>query len=234
VHQCLSGRRECAQLRRPGLQGKYAEGLEIHRQRNPFVLACGRVCPAFCEQRCRRGELDQPIGIRQIKRFMADQELKTPWTPPQLEPKKGRKVAIIGSGPAGLTAALRLAQWGYDVVVHEALPVAGGMMVMGIPEFRLPKDILNAEIENIKRAGVEIALNSKLGRDFSLDDLFHRDGCAAVILAMGPEQPIVAHPRRGPAGRLGRHGVPARGRLGQNTRPERETGGGGGRREYRH
>ncbi|MBN1401834.1 MAG: NAD(P)H-dependent oxidoreductase subunit E, partial [Anaerolineae bacterium] len=109
-------------------QGKYAEALDIHRKRNPFALACGRVCPAFCEDRCRRGELDESVAIRQIKRFMADQQLGQAWTPPQLEAKKDERVAVIGSGPAGLTAALRLAQWGYSVTVHEALPVAGGMM----------------------------------------------------------------------------------------------------------
>jgi NADH-quinone oxidoreductase subunit F len=168
-------------------QDKYAEGLEIHRKRNPFALVCGRVCPAFCERRCRRGSIDQPLAIRQVKRFMADQELKNPWTPPALEPKKGKKVAVIGSGPAGLTAALRLAQWGYDVTVHEALPVAGGMMAVGIPEYRLPRDILKAEIENVKRAGVNIVLNSRLGRDFAMDDLFERDGNRAVILAIGAQ-----------------------------------------------
>jgi len=140
-------------------EGRYAEALEIHRKRNPFALVCGRVCPAFCEERCRRGELDESVAIRQIKRFMADQEIANPWTPPLLEPKKGKKVAIIGAGPAGLTAALRLAQWGYDVTVHEALPVAGGMMAVGIPEYRLPREILEVEIENVKRAGVEIVLN---------------------------------------------------------------------------
>ena len=168
-------------------EGKYAEGLEIHRRRNPFALVCGRVCPAFCERRCRRGSIDQPIAIRQIKRFMADQELVNPWTPPALEPRKGKKVAIVGSGPAGLTAALRLAQWGYDVTVHEALPVAGGMMAVGIPEYRLPRDILNAEIENIQRAGVNIVLNSRLGRDFTLDDLLEREGYSAVVLAIGAQ-----------------------------------------------
>ena len=168
-------------------EGKYAEALEIHRKRNPFALVCGRVCPAFCERRCRRGTLDQPVAIRQIKRFMADQELAHPWTPPLLEPKKGQKVAIIGSGPAGLTAALRLAQWGYEVTVYEALPVAGGMMAVGIPEYRLPRDILREEIANIERAGVRIVLNAKLGRDFTLDDLLDRQGYSAVVLAIGAQ-----------------------------------------------
>jgi len=166
-------------------EGRYAEALEIHRKRNPFALVCGRVCPAFCERHCRRGELDQPVAIRQIKRFMADQQMDEPWTPPRLEPKKGQRVAVIGSGPAGLTAALRLSQWGYDVTVHEALSVAGGMMAVGIPKYRLPREVLNLEIDNIRRAGVEIVLNSKLGRDFSLDDLLDGQGYQAVVLATG-------------------------------------------------
>nr|MBC8446293.1 NADH-quinone oxidoreductase subunit NuoF [Chloroflexota bacterium] len=147
-------------------QGRYADALEVHRRRNPFALACGRVCPAFCEDKCRRSELDQPVAIRQIKRFMADHELKRPWKPRRLEEAKAEKVAVIGAGPAGLTAALRLAQKGYPVTVFEALPVAGGMMAVGIPEYRLPHDVLNVEIENIKRAGVEIRLNTALGKDF--------------------------------------------------------------------
>ncbi len=166
-------------------EGRYAQALEIHRERNPFPLVCGRICPAFCERSCRRGELDQPVAIRQIKRFMADQEMNEPWTPPLLEPKKGEKVAIIGSGPAGLTAALRLSQWGYKVTVYEALPVAGGMRAVGIPEYRLPRETLKVEIDAIKRAGVEIVLNSKLGRDFTLDDLLDHEGYQAVVLAIG-------------------------------------------------
>ena len=165
-------------------QGRYAEALEVHRTRNPFALVCGRVCPAFCESRCRRGDIDEPIAIRAIKRFMADQELKNPWTP-QTAPGTGEKVAIIGAGPAGLTAALRLRQMGHAVTVFEALPVAGGMLAVGIPDYRLPRDILDAEINNILRAGVDLKLNTALGRDFTLEDLLQRDGYKAVIVATG-------------------------------------------------
>jgi NADH-quinone oxidoreductase subunit F len=166
-------------------QGRYAEALEIHRRKNPFALICGRVCPAFCEARCRRADIDEPIAIRAVKRFMADHEIKDPWTPTKLEEAKAEKVAVIGSGPAGLTAALRLAQKGYPVTVFEKLPVAGGMMAVGIPDYRLPRDILNAEIDNIRRADVEIKTNMALGRDLSIDDLMDRQGYKAVVLAIG-------------------------------------------------
>ncbi len=172
-------------------QGRYDEGLAIHRQRNPFALICGRVCPAFCEANCRRGEIDSPVAIRMIKRFMADQEYSQPWTPAPVLPEeelqavRGKKVAVIGSGPAGLTAALRLAQRGYTVVVFEKLPIPGGMMTVGIPEYRLPRQPLFSEIDNIRRAGVEIRCNQALGQEFTLDDLFDRDGFQAVVLAIG-------------------------------------------------
>jgi len=166
-------------------QGRYAEALEIHRRRNPFALVCGRVCPAFCETRCRRADIDEPIAIRASKRFMADHEIRNPWMPPTYEPARTEKVAVVGAGPAGLTAALRLAQKGYEVTVFERLPIAGGMMVVGIPEYRLPRDVLNIEIENIKRAGVEIKFNQALGKDFTIDSLVDEEGYNAVVLAIG-------------------------------------------------
>ncbi len=165
--------------------GKYAKALEVHRERNPFAMICGRVCPAFCEQRCRRGDIDEPVAVRSIKRFMADQEAKHPWTPVRMSESKQEKVAVVGSGPAGLTAALRLAQMGYPVTVFEALPVPGGMMAVGIPEYRLPRDVLNQEIDNIRRAGVEILCNKKLGVDFTVDDLMNGQGYKSVVLAIG-------------------------------------------------
>jgi NADH-quinone oxidoreductase subunit F len=169
-------------------QGRYAEGLEIHRERNPFALVCGRVCPAFCEQKCRRGDIDEPVAIRLAKRMMADHEIEQPWTPAKIEGPKKEKVAVVGAGPAGLTAALRLAQRGYGVTVFDRLPVAGGMMAVGIPEYRLPRNILNLEIEAIKRAGVEIRLNQELGKDFTIDGLLDKDGYKAVILALGAQK----------------------------------------------
>jgi NADH-quinone oxidoreductase subunit F len=166
-------------------QGKYEEGLDVHRERNPFALVCGRVCPAFCEQKCRRGDIDEPVAIRLAKRHMADHEMEHPWTPPKIEAPKNKKVAVIGAGPAGLTAALRLAQKGYLVTVFDKLPVVGGMMAVGIPEYRLPRNILAMEIEAIKRAGVEIKLEQEMGKDFTVDGLLDQEGYSAVILAIG-------------------------------------------------
>ncbi len=165
-------------------QGETQRALEIHRERNPFAMICGRVCPAFCERRCRRGEVDEAVSIRLIKRYMGDAEMEQPWTPPPLEGPKLEKVAVVGSGPAGLTAALRLAQLGYRVKVFEALPVPGGMLAVGIPAYRLPKEILKAEVDNIRRAGVDIECNKALGRDFTVAGL-NEQGYAAVVLAIG-------------------------------------------------
>ncbi len=172
-------------------QGEYQQALAIHRERNPFPLICGRACPAFCERKCRRGEIDDPVAIRLVKRFMADHEIGQAWTPEPIgTPEEraaasGKRVAVIGAGPGGLTAGLRLAQRGYGVTVFEKLPVPGGMLSWAIPEYRLPREILFLEIRNIQKAGVQIECNKALGRDFSLDDLFDRLGFDAVILAIG-------------------------------------------------
>jgi NADH-quinone oxidoreductase subunit F len=169
---------------------KYAEALAVHRERNPFAMICGRVCPAFCEQNCRRRDIDASVAIRSIKRFMADHEIDHPWTPERSEPAKSEPVAVVGSGPAGLTAALRLAQLGYPVTVFEALPIPGGMMAVGIPEYRLPREILNQEIDAVRRAGVEIRCGQALGRDFSIDDLMGGQGYKAVVLAIGAHKSL--------------------------------------------
>jgi NADH-quinone oxidoreductase subunit F len=172
-------------------QGKYAEALDIHRERNPFPMICGRACPAFCETKCRRGEVDDPIAIRLVKRFMGDHEANAAWksapigTPEEHAARKGKKVAVIGSGPAGLTAALRLVQMGYGATVFEKLPLPGGMMSWAIPDYRLPRKALFGEIDKIRQAGVTIECNQALGRDFTLEQLLGEMGFSAVVLAIG-------------------------------------------------
>jgi NADH-quinone oxidoreductase subunit F len=165
-------------------QGRFAEGLAVHRDANPFALICGRVCPAFCEKKCRRGQLDAPLSIRMVKRFMADRFYGQPWTPERATSSNGMQVAVVGAGPAGLTAALRLSQRGYAVTVFEKMLQPGGMMTYGIPAYRLPREPLFAEINHVRRAGVEVRFGQELGRDFSLDSL-KETGYAAIVLALG-------------------------------------------------
>ncbi len=165
-------------------QGRHAEALAVHREANPFASICGRVCPAFCENVCKRGQVDESIAIRHVKRFMADHEYGEPWTPPRFAPPKHIKVAIVGAGPCGLTTALRLAQQGYEVTVFERMPQPGGMMTYGIPAYRLPREPLFAEIDHIRRAGVDIRCEVELGTDFTIKSL-QADGYKAIVLALG-------------------------------------------------
>ncbi|MDY6974140.1 MAG: NAD(P)-dependent oxidoreductase, partial [Thermodesulfobacteriota bacterium] len=145
----------------------------------------GRVCPHPCEEKCNRGKRDEAPRIRDLKRFVADYEnqRQTDVIPPKSEPK-GKKVAIVGAGPAGLTCAHDLAQKGYRVTVFEKFPVSGGMLSVGIPKYRLPRDILNREIEDIERLGVEIKPNTAIGDDLSIDDLLNQ-GFEAVFIGVG-------------------------------------------------
>jgi NADH-quinone oxidoreductase subunit F len=167
-------------------QRRFAEAYEVIRRENPFPVVCGRVCNHPCEGKCNRAKIDQPLAIRELKRFAADYAMKLNGQRPrpEIKPPNGKKVAVIGSGPAGLTAAYYLALKGYSVTVFEALPVAGGMMAVGIPEYRLPKKTLQAEIDTILELGVELQTGKALGRDFSLDDLKAR-GYEAVFVAIG-------------------------------------------------
>jgi NADH-quinone oxidoreductase subunit F len=165
--------------------GEIAEALRVHREANPFVSVCGRVCPAFCEDKCRRGELDEAVAIRDLKRFMADAE-SGDWVPRPAERLETKTVAVVGGGPGGLTAALRLGGLGYRSTIYEARPALGGMMRFGIPEYRLPKDVLEREIESILRIGtIDVKTGIVLGKDVALDDLLDRHN--VVILAIGAQ-----------------------------------------------
>lgn len=165
-------------------EGRYAEALAVAAEYNPFPSVCGRVCTAPCEIACRRGVLDEPVSIRELKRFAADHGAEGYPTPPAPSQRRAQRVAIIGAGPTGLGAAYMLVRGGYRVTVFDAMPVAGGMMAIGIPEYRLPKDVLRAEIERIVGLGVELRLNSALGRDFTLDEL-REQGYTAILIATG-------------------------------------------------
>jgi NADPH-dependent glutamate synthase beta subunit-like oxidoreductase len=149
-------------------EGRYEEGLKIIKEEMPFPGICGRVCPHPCEAECNRGRIDKPIAIEFLKRFLADLDLslESPYIPKK-KPAKQKRVAVIGAGPAGLTAAYYLAVEGYPVTVFEKLPVAGGMMAVGIPEFRLPRRILQAEIDVIRKLGVDMRFNVEVGKGLS-------------------------------------------------------------------
>lgn len=161
--------------------GRYTDGLKLIKEDMPFPAICGRVCHHPCESKCNRRSIDEPVAIESLKRFLADLDLfsERPYVPKKKE-RKVEKVAIIGAGPAGLTAAYFLAIEGYAVTVFEKLPVAGGMLAVGIPEYRLPRNILKAEIDIIKELDVDIRLNCEIGWDLSLDDL-HREYNAIFI-----------------------------------------------------
>ncbi len=165
--------------------GKYKEALDLIREENPFPAVCGRICTHPCETMCTRGRVDEPVSICQLKRFVADEVMPSGKdTPPMALEGRNRKVAVVGSGPGGLTAAYYLALWGYQPTVFEALPVAGGMLAVGIPSYRLPKDVLSSEIDFIKSVGVEIRTSTPVGDSLPLDDL-KAQGYEAVFIAAG-------------------------------------------------
>jgi len=167
-------------------EGKFGEAVAVIREKIPFPLVCGYVCLHFCETRCRRGELDETIGIRVLHRVAVEHDTGLWKQNSKVAPATGKRVAIIGSGPAGLTAAYYLAKLGHSVTVFEALPEPGGMMRFGIPDYRLPKDILRAEIEEIEGVGVEIKTNTRVDSPESLFD----QGYNAIFLAVGAHQAI--------------------------------------------
>jgi NADH-quinone oxidoreductase subunit F len=167
-------------------RGEYEEAYRVIRETNPFPSVCARVCDHPCEERCRLGANGAPpVAIRALKRFVTDRVDPAAYRPETRKPlRDGYRVAVVGSGPAGLTAAHYLSLDGYTVDVYEADPEPGGMLISGIPEYRLPRGILRKEIASLMDENVTVHCGKMLGRDFTLDDLFAR-GCQAVFLALG-------------------------------------------------
>jgi formate dehydrogenase major subunit len=166
-------------------KGEYEEAVRLVMERNPFPFSVGRVCPRFCETRCRRILVDEPVSINHLKRFVADWCMnRNVDLGLQREPASGKKVAVIGGGPAGLTGAFYLAQKGHDVTIFEAMPKLGGMLRYGIPDYKIPRKVLDYETNVILRMGISIKLSQRWGRDFNLRDL-QDQGFAAVLVAIG-------------------------------------------------
>ena len=173
-------------------QGRFEEAYALAEEPNPLASICGHVCAAPCERACRRGKIDQPVSIRALKRFVAEQygpysKLGRQRIVSRMRsPKKlsGPRIAVVGAGPSGLAAAADLAKLGYRVTMFDSAPVAGGMLALGIPEYRLPRYVIQAQVDAILSLGVELKLNTRLGRDFLLRDLWDQE-YAAVFLAIG-------------------------------------------------
>lgn len=166
-------------------QGRYREALELIKQENPFPAVCGRICPRKCETDCTRGDIDDPVAIDEIKKFIAEQDLNTDHRyVPKRKHEYGKKIAVVGAGPSGLSCAYYLAIDGYKVTLFEKEKVLGGMLTLGIPSFRLEKNVINAEIDILKELGVEFKTGVEVGRDISLNEL--RDqGFKAFYIAIG-------------------------------------------------
>ena len=173
-------------------EGKIEEAYQVISQASALPAVCGRVCPqeSQCEGKCIRGIKGEPVSIGKLERFVADWARENGIVPQGATEKKGKKVAVIGSGPAGLTCAGDLAKMGYDVTIFEALHEAGGVLVYGIPEFRLPKKAVVAkEIENVKSLGVKIETNVVIGKSVTIDQLIEEEGFDAVFIGSGAGLP---------------------------------------------
>ncbi|MEE3362159.1 MAG: FAD-dependent oxidoreductase, partial [Anaerovoracaceae bacterium] len=164
--------------------GEYEKAYELIKDKIPLPASIGRVCPHPCEDECRRSLVDDPISIMALKRFAADRALMQPEQYlPEIDEPTGKSVAIIGGGPMGLSAAYFLRQKGHDVTIYESMPKLGGMLRYGIPEYRLPKEVLDSEIEIISEMGVDMIPNTKVGEDISFEDI--RSKYDAVLLGIG-------------------------------------------------
>jgi formate dehydrogenase major subunit len=164
-------------------EGKFKEAIRLIKEKNPFPLSVGRICVRNCEIACRRNFVDEPVAINAIKRYLADFDNKHKWIP-ELKKPKNKKIAVIGGGPSGLTCAYYLILEGYSVTIFEKLPELGGMLKYGIPEYRLPKKILDSEIKWLTDLGIDVKTGMELGKDFSITDLKER-GYESVFLAVG-------------------------------------------------
>lgn len=166
-------------------QGRYREALELIKYENPFPAVCGRICPRKCESACTRGDIDDPIAIDEIKKFIADQDLNLKYRYiPKIKNQYKNKIAVIGAGPGGLSCAYYLAVDGYKVTVFEKQNALGGMLTLGIPSFRLDKEVVKAEIDILKEIGVEFKTGVEVGKDISIDDL-RNQGFEAFYIAIG-------------------------------------------------
>ncbi len=172
-------------------EGKFEEAYQIIARSSSLPAVCGRVCPqeTQCEGKCTRGIKGEPVGIGRLERFVADRHNSLCTEKPALPVPNGRKVAVVGSGPAGLACAGDLAKLGYDVTVYEALHLAGGVLVYGIPEFRLPKAIVQKEVDNLRALGVKILTNMVIGRVITIEELQTEYGFEAVFLGSGAGLP---------------------------------------------
>jgi NADH-quinone oxidoreductase subunit F len=168
-------------------EGRYAESVEIIRERNPFPAVCGRICIHPCEYKCRRGELDAPVAIRLLKRYATDWYFDNMGSARKPYPViKPQKVAVVGAGPAGLTCAYYLAKMGYKAEVFESQPIAGGMLGIAVPEFRLPREVIKEEVKYIENCGVTIHYNSPIDAKHTVNDLM-KEGFGAVFIAAGAQ-----------------------------------------------
>ena len=172
-------------------EGKFEEAYQVIARTSSLPAVCGRVCPqeTQCEGKCTRGIKGAPVGIGRLERFVADWHMAHSSAAPVRPQSNGHKVAVVGSGPAGLTCAGDLARLGYDVTVFEALHVAGGVLVYGIPEFRLPKEIVRKEVDGLRTLGVKIETDSVIGRVLTIDELKNEYGFEAVFLGTGAGLP---------------------------------------------
>ena len=173
-------------------KGNFEEAYQIISHTSALPAVCGRVCPQEnqCEKYCVRGKKGDPVGIGRLERFVADWHNANCHTAPEKPASNGHRVAIVGSGPAGLTCAGDLARKGYEVTVFEALHLAGGVLVYGIPEFRLPKSIVQKEVDGLKALGVTIATDTVVGRTITVDELMEEQGFEAVFIGSGAGLPM--------------------------------------------